>query len=110
MAIRADQVGSSGAFGAVPVFWGTALISGIAMFVAVPIGLMSAIYLSEYANRKFRAAAKPPHGDFGGYSNRGIRLFCRSDGGALYSGGGDGPWHGTCPPKAPLLPGLSWVS
>jgi phosphate transport system permease protein len=59
MAIRSDQVGSSGAFGAVPVFVGTALISGIAMCVAVPIGLMSAIYLSEYANRKFRAVAKP---------------------------------------------------
>jgi len=59
MAIRADQVGSSGAFGAIPVFVGTALISGIAMCVAVPIGLMSAIYLSEYANKKFRAAAKP---------------------------------------------------
>jgi phosphate transport system permease protein len=59
MAIRADQVGSSGAFGAVPVFLGTMLISAIAMAVAVPIGLMSAIYLSEYANRKFRAAAKP---------------------------------------------------
>lgn len=59
MAIRADQVGSSGAFGAVPVFVGTILISVIAMFVAVPIGLMSAIYLSEYATRKFRAVAKP---------------------------------------------------
>jgi phosphate transport system permease protein len=59
MAIRADQIGSSGAFGAVPVFVGTALISGIAMCVAVPIGLMSAIYLSEYANKKFRAVAKP---------------------------------------------------
>ncbi|MGB5746354.1 MAG: phosphate ABC transporter permease subunit PstC [Desulfobacterales bacterium] len=59
MAIRTDQVGSSGAFGAVPVFLGTALISAIAMVVAVPIGLMSAIYLSEYAGKKFRAAAKP---------------------------------------------------
>jgi phosphate transport system permease protein len=59
MAIRADQIGSSGAFGAVPVFVGTALISGIAMCVAVPIGLMSAIYLSEYANKKFRTVAKP---------------------------------------------------
>ena len=59
MAIRVDQVGSSGAFGAVPVLVGTVLISAIAMVVAVPIGLMSAIYLSEYANRKFRAAAKP---------------------------------------------------
>jgi phosphate transport system permease protein len=59
MAIRADQVGSSGAFGAIPVFAGTLLISAIAMLVAVPIGLMSAIYLSEYANRRFRAVAKP---------------------------------------------------
>jgi phosphate transport system permease protein len=59
MAIRIDQVGSSGAFGAIPVFAGTLLISAIAMLVAAPIGLMSAIYLSEYANRKFRAAAKP---------------------------------------------------
>jgi phosphate transport system permease protein len=58
-AIRVDQVGSSGSFGAVPLFAGTLLISAIAMLVAVPIGLMSAIYLSEYAGRKFRAAAKP---------------------------------------------------
>jgi len=59
MAIREDQVGSSGAFGAIPVFTGTLMISGIAMLVAVPLGLMSAIYLSEYANKKFRAVAKP---------------------------------------------------
>ncbi len=59
MAIRADQVGSSGAFGAIPVFLGTLMISFIAMCVAVPIGLLSAIYLSEYANRTVRAIAKP---------------------------------------------------
>jgi phosphate transport system permease protein len=59
MSIRSDQVGSSGAFGAIPVFAGTAMISGIAMLVAVPLGLMSAIYLSEYANKSFRAVAKP---------------------------------------------------
>jgi phosphate transport system permease protein len=58
MAIRTDQVGSSGAFGAVPLFAGT-LISGIAMLVAVPIGLFAAIYLAEYADRRFRAVAKP---------------------------------------------------
>jgi phosphate transport system permease protein len=58
-AIRADQVGSSGAFGVVPLFAGTMLISFIAMVVAVPIGLMSAIYLSEYAGPKLRATAKP---------------------------------------------------
>ena len=59
MAIREDQVGSSGAFGAIPVLVGTLLISAIAMAVAVPIGLMSAIYMSEYAGKKFRAVAKP---------------------------------------------------
>ncbi len=58
-AIRADQVGSSGAFGAVPLFTGTLLISGLAMVVAVPVGLMSAIYLSEYASARVRALAKP---------------------------------------------------
>jgi phosphate transport system permease protein len=58
-AIRADQIGSSGAFGAVPLFAGTMLISAIAMLVAIPIGLMSALYLSEYADRRFRAVAKP---------------------------------------------------
>jgi phosphate transport system permease protein len=58
-AIRSDQVGSSGAFGAVPLFAGTLLISFIAMTVAAPVGLMSAIYLSEYASRRVRAVAKP---------------------------------------------------
>ncbi|MDH5611523.1 MAG: phosphate ABC transporter permease subunit PstC [Gammaproteobacteria bacterium] len=59
MAIRADQVGSSGAFGALPLFAGTLLIAFIAMIVAVPIGLYSAIYLAEYAKPKLRAFAKP---------------------------------------------------
>lgn len=58
-AIRSDQVGSSGAFGAVPVFAGTLMISAIAMLVAVPIGLLAAVYLSEYAGPKLRAIAKP---------------------------------------------------
>jgi len=58
-AIRADQVGSSGAFGSVPVFAGTLLITFIAMSVAVPIGLLSAIYLAEYAEPRLRALVKP---------------------------------------------------
>jgi phosphate transport system permease protein len=58
-AMRADQTGSSGSFGAVPVLAGTFLISGIAMAIAVPFGLMSAIYLSEYAGPKIRATVKP---------------------------------------------------
>jgi phosphate transport system permease protein len=59
MAIRADQVGSSGAFGAVPLFNGTLLISAIAMAVAVPIGLFSAIYMAEYARPRVRNTLKP---------------------------------------------------
>jgi phosphate transport system permease protein len=58
-ALRADQVGSSGAFGAVPVFAGTLLITTIAMGVAAPVGLMAAIYLSEYAGATTRAWVKP---------------------------------------------------
>ena len=58
-AIRADQVGSSGAFGAVPLFTGTLLIAGVALVVAVPIGLLAAIYLSEYARKSFRTIVKP---------------------------------------------------
>jgi phosphate transport system permease protein len=59
MAIREDQVGSSGSFGAVPLFAGTLLISMIAMAISVPIGLYSAIYLAEYAHPQFRTYAKP---------------------------------------------------
>lgn len=58
-AIRADQVGSSGSFGAIPLFTGTLLISAIALLVAVPFGLMSAIYLAEYASTRVRNVAKP---------------------------------------------------
>lgn len=59
MAIRSDQVGGSGAFGSLPLFAGTMLISAIAMLIAVPAGLMSAIYLSEYAAPNVRMAVKP---------------------------------------------------
>jgi phosphate transport system permease protein len=58
-AIRADQAGSSGAFGIVPLVTGTLLITIIAMLIAGPIGLFSAIYLAEYATPRFRATAKP---------------------------------------------------
>ena len=57
--IRSDQVGSSGSFGAIPLFVGTLLISAIALVIAVPLGLMSAIYLSEYASSRVRSFAKP---------------------------------------------------
>lgn len=58
-ALRADQIGASGAFGAVPLIVGTLLISAIAMFIATPLGLMSAIYLAEYATDRTRSIVKP---------------------------------------------------
>lgn len=58
-ALRADQVGGSGAFGAVPLIAGTLSISAIAMVVATPLGLASAIYLSEYASKPTRDVVKP---------------------------------------------------
>ena len=57
--IREGQVTAGGAFGAIPVFTGTLLISAIALAVAIPIGLLSAIYLTEYAHPKIRAVIKP---------------------------------------------------
>ena len=59
LAIRADQVAASGSFGFIPLLVGTLLISSVALLIAVPVGLMSAIYLSEYASRRFRALTKP---------------------------------------------------
>lgn len=46
-------------FGAVPIFTGTFVITIIAMAVAIPIGLGSAVYLSEYASGKVRNTLKP---------------------------------------------------
>jgi phosphate transport system permease protein len=91
MAIRADQVGSSGAFGAIPLFAGTILISLIAMLVAVPVGLMSAIYLSEYASKRLRAMAKPileilagiPTVVYGFFAALTVAPFIRDSGGML---------------------------
>jgi len=58
-AIRIDQIGSEGAFGVIPLFTGTLLISAIALLVAVPVGLLSAIYLAEYASKRMRSTIKP---------------------------------------------------
>ncbi len=59
IAIREDQVASSGAFGAIPVFTGTILISALAIGVAGPVGLMAAIWMSEYAKPNVRSVVKP---------------------------------------------------
>jgi phosphate transport system permease protein len=59
-AIRADQAGSSGAFGSIPLLWGTFFIGAIiAMIVAIPLGLMSAIWLTQYAAPRLRTWLKP---------------------------------------------------
>ena len=50
---------AEGSYGILPLLWGTLMVSGIALLVAVPIGLMIAIYLAEYASPKLRAWAKP---------------------------------------------------
>jgi phosphate transport system permease protein len=59
IAIRADQVAGQGAFGVIPVILGSVVIMVIALVVAVPVGLMSAIYLNEFATPRFRAWSKP---------------------------------------------------
>ena len=58
-ALRADQGINQSAFGFVPLLAGTLLITFIAICVAGPLDLLSAIYLSEYATPRVRAVAKP---------------------------------------------------
>ena len=58
-AIREDQVGARGSFGVIPLINGTLLISALAMMVAAPLGLASAVYLSEYASQRTRGWIKP---------------------------------------------------
>ncbi|MEH6524499.1 MAG: phosphate ABC transporter permease subunit PstC [Sneathiella sp.] len=58
-ATRVDQIGASGEFGAVPLIAGTLLISVLALSISAPVGLLSAIYLTEYASDRTRAVIKP---------------------------------------------------
>ena len=57
--IREDQIAAAGAFGWLPVILGTIVITVVALVVAVPIGLASAIYLNEFAPRRVRSVIKP---------------------------------------------------
>ncbi len=50
---------AEGSYGLLPLLWGTLMVSIIALLVAVPVGLMIAIYLAEYASPRLRAWAKP---------------------------------------------------
>ena len=82
------HLGSSVSFGALPLFAGTVLISGIAMRVAVPIGRLSAIYLSASASPRLRALAKPtlevlagiPTGVYGFFAALTVAPFIRDSG------------------------------
>nr|WP_295891136.1 phosphate ABC transporter permease subunit PstC [uncultured Devosia sp.] len=56
---NAGSEGNWGSYGLLPLLVGTLMITAIAMLVAVPVGLMAAIYLSQYAHRNLRAVAKP---------------------------------------------------
>ncbi|MCT8127094.1 MULTISPECIES: phosphate ABC transporter permease subunit PstC [unclassified Alishewanella] len=51
--------GSQGSFGLLPLLSGTMLVAGIALLVAIPLGLMVAIYMAEYAPKKVRDTVKP---------------------------------------------------
>ena len=51
--------GGSGDYGLIPLLWGTIMVASIAMLFAVPVGLMAAIYLSQYAHPKVRNIVKP---------------------------------------------------
>ncbi len=57
--IREEQIAAEGAFGWLPVFLGTLVVTVVAMFIATPIGLLSAIYLNEFAPKWFRGIVKP---------------------------------------------------
>ncbi len=56
---RGGEEVASAKFGAVPIFAGTFYITGIAMLVAVPIGVFTAIFMSEYASETLRDRIKP---------------------------------------------------
>lgn len=56
---RADAGAAQAKFGAVPIFAGTFYITIMAMILAVPVGLLSAIFMSEYATPKLRSQIKP---------------------------------------------------
>jgi len=57
---RFSSVGTgSGDFGLLPLLWGTVMIATIAILVALPIGLMTAVYLTQYAKPKTRNVIKP---------------------------------------------------
>jgi phosphate transport system permease protein len=86
-----QSAASEGQFGLLPLLWGTLYISLVALIVAVPIGLLSAIYMSEYASRAVRTTVKPllevlagiPTIVYGFFALITVGPFLRDAGGAL---------------------------
>jgi phosphate transport system permease protein len=91
IAIRSDQVAGQGAFGVIPVILGSVVIMMIALVVAVPIGLLSAIYLNEFASPRARNIIKPvlevlagvPTIVYGFFAILVVAPFLRSSGAAM---------------------------
>ncbi|WBU57385.1 phosphate ABC transporter permease subunit PstC [Paracoccus sediminicola] len=89
--IRADQIAAEGAFGWLPVLTGTLVISFIAMFFSIPIGLFSAIYLNEFASQRVRKTIKPileilagiPTVVYGFFATLTVAPFLRDTGAAI---------------------------
>ena len=59
LALREDQVGSSGSFGIIPLLVGTIMMTIIALSIAIPVGLFCAVFLSQYASYRQRLWIKP---------------------------------------------------
>jgi phosphate transport system permease protein len=55
----AGSGGSEGQFGLIPLLAGTLYIALVSMLVAVPVGLMAAVYMGEYASPRLRSTVKP---------------------------------------------------
>lgn len=105
IALREGQIASQGAFGVAPLIVGTVLISLVAMFVAIPVGLMSAVYLSEYASAKTRALVKPIMEILAGIPTVVYGFFAALTVAPLLTRGGD--WAGVVvSPESALAAGL----
>jgi phosphate transport system permease protein len=51
--------GDQQSFGVIPLIWGTLYLTGLGLLVAIPVGILSGIYLSEFAPRRVRRLVKP---------------------------------------------------
>ena len=108
-ALRADQGEIQTAYGFIPLLVGTLLITFIAMCVAGPIGLMSAIYLSEYASPPRAGVLQAGAGDPGRHPHGGARLLRRPHHCAAHSRLGRVAPVSTSPPRARWRPASSWA-